>query len=151
MKLRTQLIMLVAILCMASCEKNDEPEINLAQDIAGVYNGQLTLSVGSTAMDPVENSKVTIKHQENGKAEVTLAGFGEGAMSFQDIVIKDVVVTKGGNDTYSLVGDIDAMSGTTNVTGKVEGTVIKGGKANITFTLKPGAMPMSINAVFNGQ
>ena len=151
MKRITQLTMLVAVLCMASCEKKDEPEINPAQDIAGVYNGQLALSVGNTALDPVENSKVTIQHQEGGKAEVTLAGFGEGAMSFQDIVIKDVVVTKGGNDTYSLVGVVDAISGTTKVTGKVEGTVIKGGKANITFTLKPGAMPMSIHAVFIGQ
>lgn len=151
MKLKALLIMLTAVLCMVSCEKDNEPEINPAQDIAGTYNGKLELSVGTTTMDPVENSKVTIKSQGDGKAEITLAGFGEGAMSFQDIVIKDVVVTKGSNDTYSLTGDIDAMSGTTNVTGKVEGTVIKGGKANITFGLKPGAMPMTINAVFTGE
>ncbi len=119
--------------------------------VAGVYNGTLELSVGSTNMDPVENSKVTIKHQENGKAEVTLEGFGEGGMAFQDIVIEDVEVTAKTDGSYSLTGNIDTMSGTTNVTGKLEGAIAKEGDANITFTLKPGAMPMNIIAVFTGE
>lgn len=151
MKLKTLTTLLIAIFCMAACSDDDEPEINLARDIAGVYQGELTLSVGKTTMDPVKNSKVTINAQTNGNAELTLAGFGEAPMAFEDIVIKDVPVTKGSNDTYSLAGKVDATSGTINVTGTVEGTVVKGGKANLTFTLKPGAMPMSVTAVFTGK
>lgn len=151
MKLKTLLTLLIAIFCMAACSDDDEPEINLAQDIAGVYNGELALSVGGTDMDPVEDSQVTIKAQADGKAEITLAGFGEAPMAFDDIVIKDVPVTKGSNNTYSLAGNVDVMSGTFNVKGTLAGTVIKGGKANLTFTLKPGDMPMSVNAVFTGE
>lgn len=119
--------------------------------IAGTYKGELTLSVAGTNVDPVKGSKVTIKNQDNGKVEMTLAGFsGMGTMKLEDIVITDVEVKLSENDSYILSGTINTKSGTINVTGKVEGNIIKD-EANITFTIKPGAMPMDITAIFKGK
>lgn len=119
--------------------------------IAGVYEGSLAMSVQGAAMGSDDNSKVTIKSQDNGKVEVTLAAFStEGGMGFQeDIVIADVDVTVN-DDVYTLSGTVDTTSGTTKVTGSVEGT-IKDGKGELKFVLKPGAMPMYIDCVFTSK
>lgn len=153
MKIKILLMMWGILFFMASCDKNDEPkpQPNPAQEIAGVYNGKIEMSVGGNSYDPMENIKVTIKNQEDGKAEITLAGFGEGNMAFKDMVMKDVEVKAQTNGGYSLSGNINTMSGTTNVTGSLTGTIGKDGDANITFTLKPGAMPFSVTAVFTGK
>jgi len=118
--------------------------------IAAVYEGSLALSVGGSDLDPVNESKVTIKSQENGKAEITLAGFSAGQMALQDIVITNVEVSTESDGSYTLAGTIDATSGTTKVTGSMGGT-IKEGKGSLTFTMKPGAMPMDIIAVFTSK
>lgn len=117
--------------------------------IASVYEGNLALSVAGSVQGTYD-SKVTIKSQENGKAELLLAGFGEGAMAFQDMTIADVEVAAETDGSYTLTGTIDTTSGTTKVIGSLEGT-IKEGKANIIFTMKPGAMPMDITAVFTSK
>lgn len=122
----------------------------VADVIAGTYKGELSLSVGTTNLDPVKDSKVTIKSQENGKAEVTLAGFdGMPGMSLEDIVIADVAVVSE-KGVYTLSGTINAKSGTINITGKIDGNIAKD-EANITFEIKPGAMPFPITAVFKGK
>lgn len=119
--------------------------------IAGTYKGELTLSVGEMSLDPVKDSQVKINSQANGKAELTLAGFsGMGTMKMEDITITDVEVKSSENNSYTLSGAINAKSGTINVIGKLEGSIIKD-EANITFTMKPGAMPMDITAVFKGK
>lgn len=119
--------------------------------IAGTYKGELTLSVGEISLDPVKDSQVKINSQANGKAELTLAGFsGMGTMKMEDITITDVEVKSSENNSYTLSGAINAKSGTINVIGKLEGSIIKD-EANITFTMKPGAMPMDITAVFKGK
>ena len=117
--------------------------------IASVYDGSLDVSVLGASQGTYD-SKVTIKSQKNGKAEVLLAGFGEGAMAFQDITITDVEVTAGSDGSYAIAGTIDTNSGTTKVTGTLDGT-IKDGKASIIFTMKPGAMPMDIVATFTSK
>ncbi len=115
--------------------------------IAGVYEGTLEQSVSGSVTGTDDNSKVTIKSQENGKAEITLAGFGSGAMAFSDVVVADVEVASQADKSYQVTGTINTTSGSFNVTGSLEGT-IKDGKANIVFTMKPGAMPMNIVATF---
>ncbi|MDR1200270.1 MAG: calycin-like domain-containing protein [Tannerellaceae bacterium] len=117
--------------------------------IAGVYEGSLDLSVSGQSVGTEDESKVTIKNLENEKVEVTLAAFStEGGMGFSDdIVINDVEVAAVSDGSYTVSATIDTTSGSTKVTGSMEGT-IKEGKAAITFLLKPGAMPMFITATF---
>lgn len=119
--------------------------------VAGVYKGELALSVAGSTLDPVKDSQVTIKKQAEGKVEVTLAGFaGMGSMKLEDIVIADVSITETKKGSYTLSGKVDTQSGKFHITGKIEGGIEKESAA-ITFTIKPGAMPMDITAVFNGK
>ncbi len=104
--------------------------------------------------DPVEGSKVTIKSQDNDKAQITLAGFaitmGMGEMKLEDIVIADVKVTSAENNSSVLSGNIDTTSGGVNITGEIKGVITKD-EAKITFSIKPGKMPHTITAVFEGK
>ncbi|NDV82986.1 calycin-like domain-containing protein [Bacteroides sp. 51] len=123
--------------------------------IAGAYNGTLDMSVMGASQGSFDDSKVTIKAQEDGKVEVTLAKFGgDGAMAFtEDIVMKDIELTIK-EDTYTLAGTVNTTSATASgkidVTGTLSGT-IKDGKANFLFKLKPGAMPMFLDMTFESK
>lgn len=118
--------------------------------IANIYTGSLDLSVNGKPADKIEDSKVEIKSVKDGKVSITLAGFGTGHMKLEDIVIADVPVTDAKDGTYSLETKINTTSGNISVTGSLNGT-IKNGKANITFVIKPGAMPMPVTAVFTSK
>lgn len=117
--------------------------------VAGSYNGTIDMSVMGASQGSFD-IRVTIKSQEDGKVEITLPPFGEGSMAFtEDVVMKDIelAVEEG---TYTLTGDVNTTSTTTrpiDVTGSLTGTV-KDGKANIVFTLTPGAMPMPLILTF---
>ena len=120
--------------------------------IANVYTGDLNMKVMNADQGTTEDVKVTVKAQENGKAEVTLGKFGEGAMGFtEDIVITDVEVSlKDGVYTIKREGisaPSSTASGPITVTGSMEG-IIEDGDANIVFTLRPGSMPMDLVCTF---
>ena len=129
-----------------------EGDAPVAAVLAGTYNGNLELSVaGSSQGDPVESS-VKMEAAEDGSLTMTLAGFAAmGGMQLGDIVITGVEATTDDYSSYALSGTVNADvamgQASIKVTGEVEGTV-KDGKADITFTLTPGAMPMAITAKF---
>lgn len=115
--------------------------------IAKAYTGTSAITIVGTSYGNIDDHKVTIKAQEDGKAEVTLAPFTIGNMGFtEDIVIEDVEVTVE-DDIYTLSAEINTISAGTEVTGSLTGT-IEGGVANLVFSLKPSAMPMPIVATF---
>ncbi|NDV78965.1 calycin-like domain-containing protein [Dysgonomonas sp. 511] len=123
--------------------------------IAKVYTGSLNMTVMGSDQGTTDDVKVTIKAQDNGKSEVTLGKFGEGAMGFtEDIVITDVEISLE-NGVYTIKKEgISAPSSTANgpitVTGSMEGT-IEDNNANIVFTLRPGSMPMDLVCTFIGS
>lgn len=116
---------------------------------AGTYSGNLKLMVAGTEQGTVEGSKMTVTAGENN-VSVKLAGFGFGPMQLEDINIDNVNVAADG-DNVKLSGDISTQSGTIKVTGKLEGTVKADGSAEVTFTIRPGAMPMDVTAIFTGS
>jgi len=117
-----------------------------AMMIAKTYNGALGISVSGTSMGNVDDSSVTVKAQEDGKAEITLSAFTFGSYAFEDIVTEDVDVTVE-DDIYTLSGTINITGGDFPIVGSLTGT-IEDGVANIVFILTPGAMPMPITATF---
>jgi len=146
------ILMMAVVLFMAACSDDEEEIIPTpAQEIAGTYTGTSEMAVMGASQGTVEDHKITMKPQPNGKIEMTISAFGEGAMAFtEDIVITDVEITKK-DGIYTLKKDkIDTMSGERKVTGDLEAT-IKDGKANIAYNLIPGAMPMPINIVFTSK
>lgn len=116
---------------------------------AGTYSGNLKLMVAGKEQGTVEGSKMTVTAGES-KVKVTLAGFGFGPMQLGDISIENVNAVAAGNNV-KLSGDISTQSGTVKVTGKLEGTVKADGSAEVTFTIRPGAMPMDVTAIFTGS
>lgn len=123
-----------------------------AQVIAKTYNGTLIASAGSSTPIEIADSKVTIEAQENGKAKVTLTKFDMNAhMGFaEDIVISDLdVVEKDG--VYSFEAkDVNVQNGEITVKTTVNGS-IKDGKADIKFSLIPGAMPFPVECQFTSK
>ena len=120
--------------------------------IAGSYTGALDMVVNGTSMGEIADSKVTIKSQENGKVEVTLAKFSnESGMGFkEDVVLTDVEISLK-NGVYTISKDtIDTTSGETKVSGSMTGT-IENGDADIVFKLKPGAMPFTLDCTFTSN
>lgn len=121
--------------------------------VAGTYKGTLDLSVGGEPSGSVEDETVTITYiEEDSTATLMLKGFpAMGASELGDIEITGVNVTTTDYNTYTVAGEVKAQTsfGANNitVTGTVSGTIVDGA-ASITFTLKPGAMPINITAVF---
>ena len=92
-----------------------------------------------------------ITAEEGGTVQVLLVGgAGEGMMSLPDIAIPGIKVQTSDNVTYTFPESaIDVTVGSVKYTGSLQGT-IKDEKADLIFTLKPGAMPMAITATFVG-
>ena len=97
------------------------------------------------------DSQVKITAEEGGTVQVLLVGgAGEGMMSLPDIAIPGIKVHTSDNVTYILPESaVDVTVGSVKYTGSLQGT-IKDEKADLIFTLKPGAMPMAITATFVG-
>ena len=63
----------------------------------------------------------------------------------------DVKVTSTDNSIFKIEGSINTTdTNNTPITGTLSGTV-SNSETNITFTFKPGAMPIDITAMFKGK
>ena len=73
-----------------------------AQEVAGIYNGTLSLSVSGNDQG-TSDSQVKITAEEGGTVQVLLVGgAGEGMMSLPDIAIPGIKVHTSDNVTYIL-------------------------------------------------
>lgn len=117
--------------------------------IRGTYTGTLTVSVMGTAADPIENAQVTLAANEDTWT-LTLPEMGIGSMTIDPISV--VVQMAESNDGYTLTAEnIGAVSGETNITGSLTGTVSNDGNTmTLSAEITPGAMPMAINVNFEG-
>lgn len=124
----------------------EAPEQDL---ISGEYKGTLEYGVmGKYSTD--ENSKITIKKQNDGKYEITLQGFGED-MKLGDTVMPNIEIIDNKDGSYLLTGDIKGKSGELDATGNVYGDLTKDMKLDVEFNIKAGRMPFALNAVFTSK
>ena len=125
---------------------NGENGTGVAEAVAGTYEGTFDMSVSGSSAGS-ENLGCTVTAVSDNTVDIALDEFSAmGTMTFS-LTANGVTVTETA-DGYSLEGTIDTMSGETRVTGSVSGTIGKDKTASITFTFKPGAMPMDIIGVF---
>ena len=105
MKLKNFLAMMAIALCAVACSDNDdkkEDTVIPAQEVAGIYNGTLSLSVSGNDQG-TSDSQVKITAEEGGTVQVLLVGgAGEGMMSLPDIAIPGIKVHTSDNVTYIL-------------------------------------------------
>lgn len=120
--------------------------------VAGKYTG--IMSYGVSEMSEVEAS-VELKAQGDDKISIVLPAIGEGMMSLPEITLKDIAVDRidhaevPTDQRLFIIAEteINQTVGTTNYTGTLGGNV-DNGKLTLNYSLKPGAMPMSITFKF---
>ena len=104
MKLKNYLAMMAIALCAVACSDDDnkkEDTVIPAQEVAGIYNGTLSLSVSGNDQG-TSDSQVKITAEEGGTVQVLLVGgAGEGMMSLPDIAIPGIKVQTSDNVTYT--------------------------------------------------
>ncbi len=152
MRLKIFFAMVFVALLALSCEdKEKENTVDCSKAVAGLYEGSISLSV----MDQEQGSfdaKVRIDARNDNTVKVTLVGgVGEGAMRLGEISVENVKVTTNDQVTYNLVETaVNTTVEQVAYTGTLKGFV-KNNKAEVTFTVKPGAMPMDVCAKFTGE
>ena len=127
MKLKNFLAMMAIALCAVACSDNDdkkEDTVIPAQEVAGIYNGTLSLSVSGNDQG-TSDSQVKITAEEGGTVQVLLVGgAGEGMMSLPDIAIPGIKVHTSDNVTYILPESaVDVTVGSVKYTGSLQGTI----------------------------
>lgn len=148
MKLKNFLGMMVIVLCAVACSDDDKEEevATPAQEIAGTYTGSIVMSVESTAYDP-SDATIKLSAEESGTLMIVLPEAGSGAMVVPEITLKGVKVSTTDHVTYT-IAEAEINEGI--YVGKLAGTV-KGNQAAITYSITPGAMPVSISFAFTGS
>ena len=143
---------LLAITMMAfyavSCSNNGNT-IAVSKMVAGEYVGTVTMNVGNTSFDPAEAS-VKLTADGDATVSIVLPEAGTGKMVIPSITINAVAVSTIDGMTYKLAETPYTQEGSMSITGNVSG-VVKNGNAQITYSAKPGAMPMNINFEFTGS
>ena len=148
MKKTVKTVMLAAVatltLGFAACSKD------YAKDIAATYEGTLVMSVGDNAIGDPADAKVIVAAESENTVSLTLPQVGDGGMGMPSMTVEGVSVSKN-KKVYSLSkNEISASVAGMEITGTLGGTV-ENDKLNLSYTLKPGSMPMSIDFTFTGK
>lgn len=157
-KFMTLMVAALAIMMgVSSCgsDDDDEPELALADQVAGSYIGNEVIMVG---VSEESNGTATYKFVKSSDSSVdmTIPSSGFGAMTVPPIEVKNIKLTKSGNtitcEPFSYEGMVTNAQGqekTINLYNVVvmfsEKTVV------VTFSLKYGSMPFLMETTFTGN
>ena len=145
MKLKNYMAMMAAVLCLAACS-DDEETVKPSEAVAGNYQGTITMSVASTSYDPTE-ATIQITAVSDNTVTIVLPSAGSGAMALPSLTVSGAVVSTTDDVTYTIS---ETAINQDKYVGSLTGT-IKNGKADIDYSVTPGAMPMAINFDFTGE
>jgi len=160
MKFKSYVTMTMALMAfvlgVCSCgSDNDEPEVPVASQVAGSYTGNEVIKVmgeisseGTSTYEIVKSTDVSV--------DMTIPEAGSmGPMVIPALPVKNIPLTKSGE---TITGKLASYSGkVTNSKGEEKAytisdvTIIFSGKTVVvTFSLKYGNMPMSMDTTFTG-
>ena len=159
MKLKNVLMLMLAVICFASCSDDDDNNSNPVQAVSKSYNGVINVTVGGVAFITGQSESVTIVPSADGKTvDVTLASFtfnsqtpmGVIKETMPDIKVTNVAVTESSSNQYKLAEtEINTTdSNGKKTTGSFDGD-IKDGIAELTYTdVVYGSMPVKLGIMF---
>lgn len=117
--------------------------------VAGTYKGSLSMTVSGNDYGSTDTS-ITLKGESGNKVSIALPAVGSGKMSIPSVTLTDIPLTTSDYQSFSIpsteVAFTDSESGT-RYAGTLEGRV-SGEELHLSYSLKPGAMPMSIDFTF---
>lgn len=152
------MMMLVAaatvVLGVSSCgSDDDEPEVAVAEQVAGSYTGtevMIVMGEPDEGTKTFEFTKVT-----EVAVDMMIPEYGEGMMSLAKMPVKNIPLTKSGN---TITGKLEKYEGTvTNASGAEKAytvndlvVIFSDKTVAVTFKLKYGNMPFDFEGQFTG-
>jgi len=142
------------VFSMSSCSSNDdEPEVAVAEQVAGSYTGTEVLTV----MGEVDESTETFEFSKStdSSVDMVIPKYGEGMMTVPALTVKGIMLTKSGNTITGKLakyeGVVKSADGSEKAYTVSDVTVIFSDKTVVvTFTQKYGNMPFAFEGQFTG-
>ena len=158
MKIKNLMMMMVAaiaiVLGMSACSSDDDKESALASQVVGSYTGDEIMTV----MGEPDNGTKTFEFTKasDTSIDMTIPEYGEGMMSLPALLVKNITLTKNGDN---IVGRLASYEGTvSNSKGEVKAysvndvtIIFNNNKVVVTFALKYGNMPFDFVGQFSGN
>ena len=158
MEIKQFLLMMVAaaavVLGVSSCgSDDDEPEVAVAEQVAGSYTGTEVMIVMG---EPDEGTKTfEFTKATEVAVDMMIPEYGEGMMSLAKMPVKNIPLTKSGN---TITGKLEKYEGTvTNASGAEKAytvndlvVIFSDKTVAVTFKLKYGNMPFDFEGQFTG-
>lgn len=158
MEIKKFLLMMVAaatvVLGVSSCgSDDDEPEVAVAEQVAGSYTGTEVMIVMG---EPDEDTKTfEFTKATEVAVDMMIPEYGEGMMSLAKMPVKNIPLTKSGN---TITGKLEKYEGTvTNASGAEKAytvndlvVIFSDKTVAVTFKLKYGNMPFDFEGQFTG-
>ena len=142
------------VLGVSSCgSDDDEPEVAVAEQVAGSYTGTEVMIVMG---EPDEGTKTfEFTKATEVAVDMMIPEYGEGMMSLAKMPVKNIPLTKSGN---TITGKLEKYEGTvTNASGAEKAytvndlvVIFSDKTVAVTFKLKYGNMPFDFEGQFTG-
>ncbi|MBE6249658.1 MAG: hypothetical protein E7106_10450 [Prevotella sp.] len=147
---------LAFVVSMSSCSKDDDaPEVAVAELVAGTYSGnEIVMVMGEESSN--ETKIYSFEKVTDTSVDMLIPEMGMGGhMSIPALQVKNIPLKKNGN---TIVGELASYAGTVinadgaekafTITGLV--ILIDGNNIAVTYSLKYGNMPMSMETTLIG-
>ncbi len=147
---------LAFVVSMSSCSKDDDaPEVAVAEQVAGTYSGnEIVIVMGEESSN--ETKIYSFEKVTDTSVDMLIPEMGMGGhMSIPALQVKNIPLKKNGN---TIGGELASYAGTVinadgaekafTITGLV--ILIDGNNIAVTYSLKYGNMPMSMETTLIG-
>lgn len=144
------------VVSMSSCSKDDDaPEVAVAEQVAGTYSGnEIVMVMGEESSN--ETKIYSFEKVTDTSVDMLIPEMGMGGhMSIPALQVKNIPLKKNGN---TIGGELASYAGTVinadgaekafTITGLV--ILIDGNNIAVTYSLKYGNMPMSMETTLIG-
>ena len=158
MKFRNHLTMTLAavaiVFSLSACSSSDdEPEVAVAEQVAGSYTGTEVLTVMGEADEGTETFEFT--KATDSSVDMIIPKYGEGMMTVPALAVKGIMLTQSGNTITGKLaqyeGTVKTADGSEKAYTVSDVTVIFSDKTVVvTFTQKYGNMPFAFAGQFTG-
>ena len=159
MKIKSFMMMLVAaatvVLGVSSCgSDDDEPEVAAAAQVAGTYTGtEVVMVMGEESSN--ETKDYVISKASDTSVDILIPEMGMAGMTIPALSVKNVPLKSGDG---AIAGAVTSYTGSVTNAGGAEKAftitnllaIVSGKEIVVTFSLKYGNMPMSMEGVFTG-
>ena len=160
MKIKRFMTMMVVatafVIGMSSCSSDDdEPEVAVAEQVAGSYSGnEIVMVMGDESSN--ETKTYVLAKASDTSIDITVPEMGMGGMmTIPALPVKGITLTKSGNTITgkltSYTGTLTSADGTEKVYTVSDVTVLFSEKTVVAkFSMKYGNMPFAFEGQFTG-